>query len=214
MRTNIEHIPAAIFDWLKSSDFSALSAARQAEVLAHISMEEYEELHRVAADLHQFQATKVKTDRRLLKKDLMERFDAQYPQTGRRGPVNIRPLQVWKAAAVFLLVVSGLLSYGLLHGMNAGAPARLTTVDTVYITKEVAAASQKLFDTVFIEREARNERNPVPAPRSRRTEYVHMSAEDGINVVPIGEMNNQANASKKNSVHDDSLVRRYSFVTL
>jgi hypothetical protein len=144
----------------------------------------------------------------------MERFDAQYPQTGRRGPVNIRPLQVWKAAAVFLLVVSGLLSYGLLHGMNSSAPARLTTVDTVYITKEVAAASQKLFDTVFIDRETRKERKTVPEAGSRRTEYVHLPAEDGINVVSIGDINNEANASKKNSAHDDSLVRRYSFVTL
>jgi hypothetical protein len=214
MKTEPEHIPDAIFDWLGTRDFSSLSASEQAEVLRHFSMEEYEELHESVKEIKAI-VPPVST-RNKTKYQLLYEFDKQH------GPAVATVKKLWeprmflRIAAAIMLFMSGWLGYSLFH-TDVRLPAELlAATDTVYVTKEVPATAETIHDTVYIlkVKQAKSQENEQIAAADPIIDEAGPYAPDDLNVASIKDIDGALNAFKRNSLKYDSLIRMFSFIGL
>src|SRR5215216_4901278 len=102
MENNPEHIPSAILDWLEQFSFIALSPAQQKEVLLHLSVQDYDELHEAVMGIKTARPDKV-SGREKIKEELMMHFDARHAAGTKVFRLFSNPPALWKAAAIFLL---------------------------------------------------------------------------------------------------------------
>lgn len=218
MKSNPEQIPTAVFDWLQTHDFEDLNAAQKQETLLHFGVEEYAELRRTVTKINRA-ALQTRLGR---KQDLLARFDALHAPGATAGRVfSITRLVVWKAAAVFLFFLSAALFYQKMTAKNAESSALASAIDTLYVVKEVASAPVRIYDTVFIQAKKQGVRASIPIESQfalRQDTGSELGAEpfagDQSPFVSVRELENKSNQPKRNSMKDDSLLRRYSFVTM
>lgn len=215
---NMENIHPDVFDWIKRTAYAGLSETQKKEVTPFFSPEEYDELHLAARLIGE--ATGNKTDRKQhLKQEALAAFDRRHPQAHKPQLVRLMPA-VWKAAAVFLAIGLPLSMYWLIKGSNPALTNHLDDkTDTVYIERLVTEKPVKVYDTVYIVKE--EQANPVKHNR-RAAQPVKARMPETLSRVQGGELQIQSiekldaipNKLKRNSIHDDSLLNHYGFVTL
>jgi hypothetical protein len=113
--------------------------------------------------------------------------------------------------------LSGWFCYSVLQKSSGSPSSLVASIDTVFVTKEIAAEPVKIYDTVYIERESRAARSAKAAgfiPAYTSVAYDSFPATEELNVLSLDELENIPNVSKGNSMRDDSLYHKYSIITL
>ncbi|MCD6066416.1 MAG: hypothetical protein K0S33_1242 [Bacteroidetes bacterium] len=212
MKTNPGEIPSIVFDWLKEQEFALLNAEQQTEVLRYFSMEEYNELHQALREVRQHSPA-ISSGKEKRKTVLLEAFDKEH-QKPAASIYRLRPAHFMRAAAACVFFVAGWLGYDFLHSDKTLSEKIVEIRDTLYITKEIAALPQKVRDTVYVYRTGKSKATKtIPKNGTPGSMDVYAPIND-MNVVSVKEFGSTLNASKGNSLKDDSLVKKFSFVTL
>ncbi|RYZ50137.1 MAG: hypothetical protein EOP49_14680 [Sphingobacteriales bacterium] len=216
MSNNQENTPAYIFDWIEKRSFGTLLPAEQQEVLEHLSESTYKELHGAAIASRRFLRPPVAPRQQQIKEQLTARFDMKH----KPGIISLlhQPVAFWKVAAILLLMISG--GAGLYMMQQEAVPVQLvSTIDTLYITKETPPVT--LYDTIYITKESKRKRIPEaqePSPEAEQKESVADFAGsytmDSMNIMSMADLDETPNKRKKRSKRDDTLSRKYEFVTL
>jgi hypothetical protein len=212
MQNKAEQAPPHIFDWLGQHDFSSLGDERQAEVLKYFSAEDYEEMHRAVCALLAYRSHRSLDAGSRRKEFLLDHFDSVHQPSLSRNVFSMK-IEVWKAAAVFILFATAwmLFSYG--GGMKPEATGLLASVDSARAVNE----SSDLPDTMF---SPLNDNTRVLLQARQRSGSLNSNDRDQggageVNIVTIGELENVENRARGNSMKDDSaLISRFSFITL
>lgn len=224
MKTNPEIIPHKLYDWIDLYAFHELTPEMQAEVLQYFSMEEYNSFFDAAKLMRMSHAKKHET-----KENLLNYFDKQNQGGSARLKLNREIL--WKAASVSLLFSTALLSYLLLQSKDIVSPAALVRHDTVYIEKPAAnniATIPDVKESLVVKENKisetkkhfpkKNKERPLPEMyvnnENKRVSVPPPTPDPGIQVVSVDQMHKPGNSSKKNSMKDDSLERKFRFVSM
>jgi hypothetical protein len=214
MKTEPEHIPDELFDWLGTRDFASLSVSEQTEVLHHFSMEEYQELHESVKEIKIIVPSVSR--RSSAKGQLLYEFDKQHGQKSAVVRKLWEPRLILRIAAAVMLFMSGWLGYSLFH-TDPRIPAELlASADTVFVTKEMPATPEKIHDTVYIIKVKQVETTasePI-AQADLLMDEAGSYGSDDLNVVSMEDIDGALNAFKRNSLKYDSLIRMFSFIGL
>ncbi|HYG15227.1 MAG TPA: hypothetical protein VEC12_05690 [Bacteroidia bacterium] len=213
MKNNIENTPDYIFDWLQQFSFAQLESAMQKEVLLYFELEEYNDLHQGFMAIKT--VSKRGTARERGKQELLSRFDNKY---SKKQPIfNLLTMRVslWKAASVLLVITGGLL-FLKVNGGQASQGSFTVKTDTVYVTRGVSLNPVEILDTVYIVREESTKptkaAGAVKKAASETREYIPVPTD--VQVLSVDEINGISNQTKGNSIKDDTLVKKFSFVNL
>lgn len=215
MKNSAEQIPAFIFDWLEQHSFEALTPGQQKEVLLYLTADAYRELHLAARSVKSAGIATQAPGKANRKQMLLDRFDSIHARP-RPFVKRVGALLLWKAAAVFFFFVSGGIGFYALR--HQGSPMVSVIRDTVYVNEAKASAPLKVYDTVYVYNQETGEQQkgaaspPLQVSRSRH--YTSLPASDDIHVLSIEEMESLPNTPRGNSLKDDSIARKYKFITL
>jgi hypothetical protein len=218
MKSDSENIPVQLFDWLEKYNFTSLDSVQQAEVLAWFSADDYAELRQSILAIRSVKQKESGSSRVARKQDLLNRFDERHKKPAAAMLFLSRPIALWKVAAVLLLFSSGWMTHHFLKVKTPVPAAGIAAIDTIYVTREVMPALEKIYDTVYIRQQ------PVPSPLPkiqynrkmepvRETSQARMMPQD-MNVLSIKELDSTPNRQKSNSIKDDSLLKKYPFVSI
>jgi hypothetical protein len=223
MKNNMENVPNEIFDWINSISFDDLHEDRKKKVLKHFTKEEYHELFEsnknIQNALHQ-------RKHHSGKENLLRLFDEKHP--AKKGFLVWKNEVLWKAASVLLLLSTLWFSLRNLKEKTITDTRIVVKYDTVYVEKESIATKSKE-DSATVEKIAR--RSPQMQAAKKHTvnkitqaNSTANTAEVAYTVTPkpdrdfqilsLSSMNNISNATKRNSMHDDSLEKNFKFVSL
>jgi hypothetical protein len=215
MTTDPENIPSVIFDWLEQQPFSALRETQKKTVLEHFSESEYNELHVAITGIRTTLVKDKNISRSDRKNKVMAQFDAA--QDSRNTELVVfKASSLWRAASIFLLLLSAWLGYRLLGNNNTTVTASVSKKDTVFVTKIQETPAAEVFDTIYVVTQPKGSSKMVTGrSTSRKTVQIVMpEANDGLNVLRIGDLKRTANNPRKTSLKDDSVAARYGFVAL
>lgn len=208
-------LPAIIIDWLSAFAFNELNAMQQSEVLLYISEEEYNQLHLTTKQIQSHASIPHAPGKEQRKAMLLDAFDRKHAQVRRR---RLQPLIWWRAAAILLFCSTGCLGYYALHRDHALESMVHTTIDTLYVTKEIAAAPVKIMDTIFIEKASGSKRNTAMRRAADNGGYAAggsvLKELMDVSVVPVSAVNNACNNTRGNSMKYDTLNKLFSFISL
>jgi len=214
MNSNPENIPNQIFDWINSLSFQDLTEEKQRLVLLHFTEDEYSDMHLVASGIRSSISTQ-KLDRKEL---LMIHFDCVQKS---RQKFSLSPYG-WKiAAGLLLLLCSGLL-YNQFN-LNPEKPIEASVIrDTILLMKNVASDPIRITDTIFIVKNSKPKSSKSTNPKSLQLainskhdpEFEFSITRVRQLGVKLETLNRLSNKPKGNTMKDDSLLRKYSFVTL
>lgn len=208
MKSAPENIPTEIFDWIQIISFRELNRDQQDLVLQYFTETDYSELHSVVSALRMQQGTQ---NRKLaVKNKLLQEFDQHYKSPTKKQFYVVSTAFYRVAAAVLFTACMGLLVWMRL-GYPPAAPS-LTLHDTLYLTREVAAAPVRIYDTIYLPVKGKRLLSKSNA-RSMDLPVLPQSPAS-IDVVSMSDMEEVHNRPKNNSMKDDTLLRTYSFVAL
>jgi hypothetical protein len=214
-----EQIPNHIFDWLETVDFENLSAEKQEEVKAWLSADEYQEMRHtlVAIKASKVNSANLTGSR---KARLMEHFDTVYPNK----KTAVTKIHFWQMAAGFLLLLCGGLLFQKWQVSPEKSPVMAAIRDTVYLVKNAAPEMVRVHDTVYLavpsaEKTASVQtvvrtKNPNSFNRNTTPSSAYTAVADTRLVLPVESVESSRNDPKGNSMKDDSLLRKYSFVSM
>jgi len=212
MNINFEKLPTRIFDWIETSSFEHLTHSQQKEILTYFSVEEYNEMHRTFLDLKSASLTNNSEENHQRKSALLDHFDKYHSVKQTRYPGT---LMVWQAAAILLLMLSGGLFYRIFDLKKDSTFEQVATTDTVYVTREVAQAPEIIHDTVFRYKETKSAGQKDSYSSSKISlETKDLESIGEMEIQPHLELENLTNAPKGNSMKDDSLLRKFGFVSM
>jgi hypothetical protein len=212
----MENIPSFVFDLLETKSFAQLSETEKNDVLQYISMEEYEGLHTAAIYTKASMKNEVPVMTDSSQKDLlMKRFMEKYPHDSFEMVMN-KPVQLWKVAAMFLLLAGSGAMMMIQAKKNAVEVQYITQLDTVYLEKEQKVAT--IYDTIYLMEEVQKKDKPA---RSAHKDVIYKSTGEAfpaeyedINRISIKAKDQPINTTKGSNIKDDSLINAYGFVTL
>jgi hypothetical protein len=214
-----EHIPNHIFDWLETVDFENLPAEKQEEVKTWLSADEYQEMR---LTLVVIKASKVNSANLTgsRKARLMEHFDTVYPNK----KTAVTKIHYWQMAAGFLLLLCVGLLFQKWQVSPEKSPVMAAIRDTVYLVKNAAPEMVRVHDTVYLavpsaEKTASVQtvvrtKNPNSFNRNTTPSSAYTAVADTRLVLPVESVESSRNDPKGNSMKDDSLLRKYSFVSM
>lgn len=218
MENSAEKIPVHVYDWIQKYSFEELGIDKQREVLQYMSREAYAEMHDAYNDVMDVSKSSRIPNAHVRKQILLDHFDKRYPPK-KTISFNASPLTLWKAAAVLLLCLSSGLAYSLLSPKRLN-DLSLASRDTIYVTRQVAAAPETIHDTVYLEGKAQPAGNKQKQGRASATETIvqrsvraHVPAMD-VNILSVKEMGATPNQTRHNSMRDDTVAGKYAFVSL
>ena len=212
MKNIPEEIPSIVFDLIERFDFSMLSAEQKETILKYISEEEYVEFR------HAIKAIQNNAEKNMSTKHfLLQNYDQYY----NKETAKVRALPVYRnllrvAAAVFFFF-SGWSGYHFIRLGKTTNNELLSTIDTVFVTKEIAALPEKIYDTIYIEKDriGENKSNTTNIYKtSSDLPRESFSIDQQAGVVSIKELENNINMPRRNSLKDDTLAKKFGFVTL
>jgi len=206
MKTKIEEIPVTIFDYLQRSDFQSLSEHEKTEVQKYLSSTEFNDLHEGYLTASRFSPASQSIRKQTIKQNLLERFDAQHAVK----PIRINYAHYFKnAAALVLFFFAGYLMNNILAGQNSSSE-QVALTDTVYVTKESAPVT--IYDTLVIERIVPGKQEE---PSHLKFDFpADLSAMADGPGLPLDAIDSVPNRQKNNSLKDDSLLKRFTFVAI
>jgi hypothetical protein len=211
-----------IIDLISNKNFAQLTAAEREVVTVQLSAQEYEELHEAYVSGKQyFGSGKEQEPPAGVKQKLDKVFLQLHPKP---VPLFARPVVLWKAAAVFLLLFGT--SFICLKNKLAETKAvELLVHDTVFVEKNIELI-RRLTDTVIEYREAvvtkerkrADSRSAIAANYANRQDSNMIretgNSEDiGIRTLQAGDLSKELNNSGR-SMKEDELVRLFSFTKI
>ena len=214
-----EHIPNHIFDWLETVDFENLPAEKQEEVKAWLSADEYQEMRQtlVAIKASKVNSANLTGSR---KARLMEHFDTVYPNK----KTTVTKIHYWQMAAGFLLLLCGGLLFQKWQVSPEKSPVMAAIRDTVFLVKNAAPEMVRVHDTVYLSVPSVKKTASVQTVAGRKTNdspnrnttpsSAYAAVSDTRLVLPVESVESSRNDPKGNSMKDDSLLRKYSFVSM
>lgn len=210
MKNIPEEIPSIVFDLIERFDFSMLSDEQKVNVLKYISEEEYAEFR------HTIKAIQNNAKKESAKRLLLENYDQHYNKKTAKVRTLLYRNLLRIAAAVFFFF-AGWSGYHFIRLGKTTNSELLSTIDTVFVTKEIAALPEKIYDTVYIEKDCLEEnksnitniyKTSSDLPRES------FSIDQQAGVISIKELENNINMPRRNSLKDDTLAKKFGFVTL
>jgi len=215
MRNEIEKVPVHILDWLEEKEFASLTNDERQQVLQYFSEEEYIDLHAVRQSIRLNNPLGAITGREKSEKELLKLLRMR--KTNK--VISLKKVVIWQAAAIALFIVSGVLTFYMFSFRNAGGSSIMAITDTVYLNHDAVAQPVVIHDTFYIDlkekaykpHRIKQQRISAPAYTTKKR-LLHDST--AAAVARSGHIQTSADAKKGNSIKDDSLVRKYSFVTL
>ena len=227
MKTNPEHIPNEVFDWIQSSPFEALLPEQQTLVQDYFSKQEYNDMHYaylLLASSRVYQPAIISR-----KEILMNQFDLHHA-TSQESALSTSSL-FWKVAAIFLFVTSICLSYYQITHAHIEQANTLVQHDTIYIDRTIPSPEKNV--EVAENGQAKNSmlttNNTKPKmhlPKKYQStpfQKREASPEDvastfhtnsDIRTVSIQHINSISNIIKRNSRRHDTLEKNFRFVRL
>jgi hypothetical protein len=140
MKNNIEQIPNEIFDWIELYSFQELAQSQQQQVLQHLSIEEYNQMHQTAFQLSNMH-WQVQNNN---KQELLNLLD--FKTKSKNKPTT----NIWRAASAILLICTSFLFYKNFSNTNQGNQFVKSIHDTIFINKNIATISKPIHDTIEI----------------------------------------------------------------
>ena len=212
MNINFDRVPAIIFDWIEKIPFIELTNSQKEEVLKHFSESDYEQMHQTS--LRVKLASKSDSSYKSTRKEgVMGKFDA-YHLNKTNKLSNWHRANLLQAAAIFLFLISGWLFYQIFDLKKENAIKTIASIDTVYIEREIASNPEIIHDTVYSYKE-------VKSPSKKEVSHSDNLFRNDANQVlgkleslPLSELEALKNSTKGNSMKDDSLLRKFSFVSM
>jgi hypothetical protein len=212
MNTNFEKTPTVIFDWIEKFSFEELTVSQKEEVLNYFSESDYEQMHHTSLSVKA--VSKNDSDFNLHRKEfVMHRFDAYHLKKSNTFSLWYNA-NLWQAAAIFLFLISGWLFYHVFDLKKEQALRVIASVDTVYIEREVASTPEIVHDTVYYYKEVRTVSEKV------KSNSDNLFRDDAIQILgklesrPLIELEAFNNSTLGNSMKDDSLLRKFNFVSM
>jgi hypothetical protein len=208
MNNEFEGVDPQVIDWLERQEFTALLAEQKKEVLRFFTEEEYGSMREALLMLKDPGNDRMRHHR----ESLMARFDERHASGKIRSLFPLKP-GLWKGAAIFLLGLATAFTTGLLD-LDPVMETERVLADTVYISRNVP-----VYETITVpqlslhnEKTLRKRTGQVVASAS----YNSNRSEDReqMNVVSPRSLGNAENSVKHTSMSDDSLLKRFAFVTL
>ncbi|HTN18629.1 MAG TPA: hypothetical protein VL092_13145 [Chitinophagaceae bacterium] len=200
--------------------FAALNTAEQDSVLTQLSPQEYDELHEAYASAQ----VGLGADRELrapvnVKRTLDQAFQKAYPK---KVPIFARPVVVWKAAAIFLLLF-GTSFICLKRSLKETQTVALMVRDTIFV-KQPVELIKRLTDTVIEYRDAavkekkRSLARTVPADFMARQDSNRIREIEGegigIRTLQAGDLLKELNSNGGRTMKEDELVQQFSFTKI
>ncbi|MFZ4799869.1 MAG: hypothetical protein ACOYMA_20430, partial [Bacteroidia bacterium] len=139
----MENIPSIIFDLLGKKPFDQLTEQENSLVLQFINKAEYEELRNATLLSNSFKINEEKLLTNDKSKDLLLNH---FREKNKNVALMYKPIELWKVAASFLLIMGICYFYVTLKNFNVHTQY-LSQIDTVYIDKIVPG--EKIFDTIY-----------------------------------------------------------------
>lgn len=203
-----EHIPTALFEWVKHIPFEQLSVAQQQEVLHWFSRDEYFHLQQ-ALRLHNAQPISRKNE---IRTALLSAFDKK--QQHKTVELRLTILRAWQIAAAILMVMLFGSSYLWMRSGKKNAVADIIhTRDTVYLDSG-DKQTERVYDTIYLVREEKRADANQTYRRKEKISPAVIPQVSDVNIRGIHEIDAIPNRLKRNSIKDDTLMNHYSFVTL
>lgn len=215
----MEHIPAYILDWIAQTPFDELSAKQQQEVKAHLSAEEYNQLHQ-AANIASAYATNNK-DEIVANPTTLQHLNTAFDAAYSKEKASLTPLLYWKIAASFLLLATAVLSFGWYKAQHQN-PQVVTQIktDTIFVERATTQPQNTIiYDTIYVEQNVGTGKK-MPKRRSRQYsvspfDYKELPPlENPLNSIPFSDKDLPQNNPKNNSIKDDTLIQNFDFVQL
>lgn len=215
MKNNFENIPSGIFDWIMMYAFDELTATQQAEVLQYLDRETYNDMYATVTGMAGLKNIPAANGKMHKKQVLLESYDTHHQS--KKGFVWFMHTSValWKAAAIVVLLLSGWV-YFYMAGKKENPDQLVAKVDTVYVTKEIPVEPVKVHDTIYITKYAT--KNKKDTAFKIQVPVMHNGTlpvnETTPGIVPVETLENRTNQPKGNSMKDDTLLKKFSFVTM
>jgi hypothetical protein len=212
MKNNFERMPAIIFDWIEELSFEELNNSQKKEVSTYFSEQEYDEMHLTSLNIKLVSHLPLANEKQI-KRRLTDHFNKFHSsKTGKNSFSG--GLFVWRAAALFLMTLSIWLFYKVFDLKKDLHAQEMAVTDTVYVAKEVASRPQLIHDTVYLVKEDR--------PDSFKTDHSTVMGYNAETILPPNETDNLQAVELENittmprgtSMKDDSLLRKFGFVSM
>lgn len=211
---NPENIPAPVFEWIKTMPFEQLLPAQKAEVLKCMDEQTYTDMHLAALAVEPLKTIPPAKGKTARKQVLLGRFDKHHREKN-IIPIWRKPVALWKAAAVIVFLLGSFYVYT--AARNEKPIEYVAQVDTVYVTKEIPTEPVKIHDTVYVNKYSKgSSKQNTEGNITFTTENGSMSSStfEGTGVVPVQVLEHPSNQPKRNSMKDDTLLKKYTFVTM
>ncbi len=215
MNPNPENIPSFVFELIQNYEFKSLSPSQQTEVLKHITQEEFDEIRTETLLLLSAKSSFTSPRQVAIKAELLETFDRHHATNESKILFFYSASFLWKVASAILLFTAGWLMNQWVPAKNNQSNLSNTKTDTFYITKEIEALPIKIYDTIFIQSEvketiAKRITHPKPEPAAN-SDFTGGNFENSTQTFSLSELNSTPNQQKRNSIKEDSLLKKYSF---
>lgn len=212
MNINFEKVPTIIFDWIEKFSFAELSLAQKEEVLKQFSESDYEHMHQTSVSVKM--VSLVDSNFKSERKDIvMREFDSYHLKKTNKFTIW-HSANLWQAAAIFLFLISGWLFYQVFDLKKDRALKVVASVDTVYVEREVASNPEIIHDTVYRYKEVKTTTKKETAHSDNLFRNEANQVLGKLESLPLIELENLNNTKRGNSMKDDSLLRKFSFVSM
>jgi len=213
MNINFEKLPNVVFNWVEEFTFAELNDSQKKEVLTYFSEDEFDQMHQACMDLKSV-ATIDHADVFTQKKNaLLHHFD-EHHSLKRRSSFFPGAMVVWQAAAILLLLLSGWLFYQVFGLQKNATIQQIAVTDTVYVDRQVASVPEIIHDTIYRYKENKGDPGKNDPSSEDMIEPEDIESIGEMEIHSIRELENLNNSPKGNSMKDDSLLRKFTFVSM
>lgn len=209
--TNIENIPEVIFDWIKITPYNKLNKEQQNLVIQFLTEIEYDEMY-YASRAFKSEPVAYLIDTEKSKKFLSEKFDT-YHSSAKIIRLPVHQFVLWHVAAALVSIMIGwyLFSFNILF--HDSQKKEIVKLDTVYIQKEILSQPMVIHDTFIVYKKLEVNQTQSKETFIQKNQLMQTSIST-MPVMNVNELDFEMHSQRNNSMNDDSLVKKFGFVSL
>jgi len=211
MNYEMNDLPEWLFEHLEQFTFAELNPNQQQEVETFFTQAEYNDLYQACQEIHTLAKLKPLKGKEQIKSELLEAFDAKHKRR-----VNVfwkSRISLQAAAALVLLFIAG--TFLITRQAQPNSETVQVLRDTVRIEIPVNQLV-KVSDTVIQERvvhvyaDRKVKRHIPKLADSKQPEPTQL----GLPISGAETLHNKVNQDKPTRIDEDSVVKRFGFVSL
>ncbi len=204
MQHSFENIPNHIFEQIEKQNFDRLTNEEKREVLVYFSQEEYNELRQASLDIKSAGIPRPEMEQ--LKKAALAFYDSRHSQK-----IKPAPLLLWQAAAVVLLLLCGWLFYMWSKTGIQKTSLPVAVHDTIYVQQPQLINT--VHDTLTVIRTSKLNTSDMQVPQAD-AKPVSAPANGSVEILTLEEHRKISASAPGNCMKNDSLLRKFGFVSL